>query len=130
MTDPNETELAQEFQRCRTEIIRALAYTGGSHTIDDVWDLINKGDLQLWCGPHSVIVSEIQKYPQYQCLHFFLAAGRLDELEAMYPVVLEWGKQEHGVTRASLAGRPGWARSFLTKKNGWTASHLVLTKEI
>ena len=128
MTNPNH-DLEQEFASRKAEIERALAYTGGTHTIDDVWDLIQKGDLQLWVGPHSVMVTEIQQYPQCRTLHWFLAAGRLEELEVMYPSVMEWGKDQMGCTRASLAGRPGWARSFLTK-DGWTTSHLVLTKEI
>lgn len=129
MTEP-ERDLAADFAQCKDEILRALEYTGGTHTLDDVWEAVVAGKLQLWVAPHSVMVTEIEQYPRCRTLHFFLAAGKLEELEAMYPVVMEWGKKEMGCDRASLAGRPGWARSFLTKKNGWLSSHLVLTKEM
>ena len=128
MTDPMQS-LEADFVRLKGEVERALAYTGGTHTVDDVWDKIKEGNLQLWVAPHSVMVTEIQSYPQCRVLHWFLAAGRMEELEAMYPTVLEWGKTEHQCTKASLAGRPGWARSFLSR-DGWTTSHLVMTKEI
>ena len=124
-----EEQLEAEFIRLKGEVERALAYAGGSHTAEDVWEKVKKGDLQIWTAPHSVIVTELQSYPQYRVCHFFLAAGRMEEIEKMYPTVLEWAKQEHGCSRASLAGRPGWARSFLNK-DGWTTSHLVMTKEI
>ena len=129
MTEP-ERDLAQEFAQCKDELLRALEYAGGTHTLDDVWEGVKSGAMQIWVGPHSVMVTEIQQFPQVRCCHFFLAAGVLAELEAMYPAVMEWAKAEMQCTRASLAGRPGWARSFLTKTNGWRASHLVLTKEI
>lgn len=128
MTDPHDLE--QEFAQCKDELLRALEYTGGTHDIDDVWQGVKDGKLQIWVAPHSVMVTEVEQYPKCRTLHFFLAAGKLEELEAMYPVVMEWGRNEMGCTRASLAGRPGWARSFLTKNNGWQASHLVLTKEM
>jgi hypothetical protein len=121
--------LEAEFQSRKEELLRALAYTGGTHTLDDVWEGIKEGRLQLWMGPHSVMVTEVQATPQFRVLHFFLAAGRMEELEVMYPSVMEWGKTEMQCAKASLAGRPGWARSFLNK-SGWTTSHLVLTKEI
>ena len=129
MTEP-ERDLAQEFAQCKDELLRALEYAGGTHTLDDVFDGIKDGRLQMWLGPHSVMVTEILQAPQCRTVHFFLAGGRMEELEAMYPAVIEWAKTEMKCDRASLAGRPGWSRSFLTKKNGWLASHLVLTKEI
>lgn len=129
MTEP-ERDLAADFAQCKDEILRALEYTGGTHTLDDVWQGVQDGRLQLWLGPHSVMVTEVQSYPRCRTLNFFLAAGKLEELEAMYPVVMEWGKSEMQCDRASLAGRPGWARSFLTKKQGWEVSHLIITKEI
>lgn len=129
MTEP-ERDLLAEFTRCREELERALKFTGGTHDLDSVWKGIQDGDLQLWVAEHSVMVTEVQSYPLCRVLHFFLAAGRMEELEALYPLVMEWGRDEMDCTRASLAGRPGWARSFLTKKQGWEVSHLIIMKEI
>lgn len=127
MTRPSEWPLAQQFKATRGELERALAYAGGTHTLDDIWQGVIEGRFQLWTAPHSVMVTEVLEYPRCRALHYFLAAGKMDELEALYPAVLAWGKSV-GCTRASLAGRPGWARSFLAA-DGWKANHVVMTKE-
>lgn len=128
MTEP-ERDLAQEFAQCKDELLRALEYAGGTHTLDDVWEAIKEGKLQLWLGPHSVLVTEVQSYPQHKTLHFFLGGGVMEEIRAMYPVVMAWGRDEMGCTKASLAGRPGWTRSFLVA-DGWKSSYVVMTKDI
>ncbi len=127
MTAP-EYPLAEEFKRHRATLARALEYTGGTHTLDDVWEGVLDGRFQLWTGPGSIVVTELLAYPQCRTLHFFLAAGKMEELTAMYPAILEWGKAL-GCSKASLAGRPGWTRGFL-QREGWRASHLVMTKEL
>ena len=34
----------------RRQIERALAFTGGTHTVDDVLEMVERGELQLWQG--------------------------------------------------------------------------------
>ena len=60
-------------------------------------------------------------------LHFFLAGGVMAELEAMTPIILEWGVA-HGCTKARLVGRKGWARSFLMD-SGWHDTGLVILEK-
>lgn len=103
----------------------ALRYAGGTHRTTDIDAGIASGRFQCWTGPHSVMVTEIEQYPTGRCLHFFLAGGRLGELRLMTPHVLQWGR-EQGCTRATLTGRPGWSRSFLTKEMGWRQLPIVL----
>ena len=62
-------------------------------------------------------------------LHFLVAAGDLSVLERMYPAIEAWGKSK-GCTKASCIGRRGWARTFLTKEQGWKETHVVMTKEL
>ena len=105
----------------------SLAYEGGSTTVDDVEAGIARGEAMLWLGPHSVIVTQLDEQPQRRILHFFLAAGRMDELEAMTPGILRWG-EEQGCTVARLVGRKGWTRSFLAR-TGWTDTQLVIMEK-
>lgn len=86
----------------------------------DVVAAIDAGAMQFWPGTNSAIVTEIGVYPRCKVLHFFLAGGNAAELEAMTPFVLAWGRTQ-GCTKATLAGRKGWERSFLTR-TGWKAT--------
>jgi hypothetical protein len=86
--------------------------------------MVVRGEAHFWPGGGSCVVTEIIVQPGKRYLNFFLAAGRLEELEAMTPIILEWGKA-NGCTHALLTGRPGWERTFLTK-TGWTKSNYVI----
>lgn len=113
----------------REQIEAALGYAQGTHTFEDIQAAVEAGSLQYWPGVRSVIVTEIIQYPRAKALHFFLAGGDIDELEEMYPLVEEWGRSQ-GCTVASMAGRAGWSRSFLTRKEGWTPTAVLFSKDL
>lgn len=108
----------------RRYIEDALVYSGGTHTFEDVTAAIDAGTLQLWPGLSSAVVTEVVDAPRQRILNFFLAGGNLAELETMLPIILAWGK-EQGCVKATLVGRKGWERTFLTRK-GWKLSQVVL----
>jgi hypothetical protein len=108
---------------------KALDYSGGTHTFEDVCQMVSEGRLQYWPGPNSVVVTEIIEYPRKRTLHFFLAAGNIAELEVMYPEIEKWGRLQ-GCDSASMSGRHGWERSFLSRKEGWSSKLVVMMKEL
>lgn len=108
-----------------THLARALSYSGETHEVADVLEGVHEGRFQMWTGEHSVMVTEVEQYPKGKVLHFFLAGGTMDELSVMFPFVRQWGKDQ-GCVKATLTGRKGWARSFLTKHRGWRELDLVL----
>ena len=116
------------FDRYASILQDALEYTDGTHTLADVREGIDVDRLQFWPGVHSAVVTEVAQYPHQRHLHFFLAAGRLPELEAMFPVIREWGRSQ-GCTRATLVGRAGWTRSFL-RGLGWRPTAVVMEADI
>jgi DNA polymerase/3'-5' exonuclease PolX len=116
------------LDEARPFLEKALSLAGNTHTIEDVRKLIEEKRLQFWPGVNSAIITEIIEYPQKRTLHFFLAGGNLAELEAMYPIVEQFGRDQ-GCTAASTSGRPGWERTFL-KREGWTPRTVVMTKEL
>lgn len=118
----------EQFDRCAKWIAAALEHAGGTHTMDDVRDLIDEGRLQLWPGERSAVVTEIVEYPRAKDLHFFLAGGDMDEMRRMRPVIEQWGAAM-GCTRVTLAGRRGWARSFLGGE-GYQERWTVMVKEM
>jgi hypothetical protein len=75
------------------------------------------------------VITEVIPYPRQRDLHFFLAGGDMQELRTMYPKIIEWARGQ-GCSRATLAGRAGWLRSFLTREEGWEPRWTVLAKEL
>lgn len=116
------------LDEARPFLQKALDLGGNTHTLEDVRQGIAEGRLQYWPGVNSAIITEIIEYPQARALHFFLAGGNLAEIEAMYPAVEAWGRDQ-GCTVASTSGRPGWERTFL-KREGWKPRTVVMTKEL
>lgn len=112
----------------RQYIEAALAYAGGTHTFDDIRELVEQGRLQFWPGVHSAVVTEIIEYPRARALNIFLAGGNLAEIEAMAPGILEWGKAQ-GCSSAVFTGRKGWERTFLTR-TGWAPQLVVFEKKL
>lgn len=76
-----------------------------------------------------MIVSELIDYPRTRVLNVFLAGGDMAELRAMLPSVLEYGKA-HACHYATLLGRRGWGRTFLTQTDGWTEKAVLLSKDL
>lgn len=116
--------------KTRDELIAAaLRHAGGSHDVHDVLAMVEAGRLQLWEGAQSLIVTEIVDYPRLRELQFFLAAGNMDEIKTLYPIVLQWGREQQ-CHRAVFVGRRGWERSFLTREAGWHSPMAVFEKEL
>jgi hypothetical protein len=118
----------EDLERLRHHVEAALEYSGGTHGIEDIAEGLKKGRFQLWPANDSVVVTEIIVYPRLKNLHFFLAGGDLDELRLMRPLIESWGKSM-GCTRVSLAGRQGWAKTFL-RDEGYKPKWFVLSKDL
>ena len=118
----------EQLDRLRHHVEAALEYSGGTHNFDDVAEMVEQNRLQLWPAKDSVVLTEIIVYPRLKNLHYFLAGGDLDELSRMRPLIESWGKSI-GCTRVTLAGRRGWAKTFL-KDEGYSPQWSVMAKEL
>jgi len=118
----------EQLERLRHHVEAALEYSGGTHNFDDVAEMVEQNRLQLWPAKDSVVLTEIVVYPRLKNLHYFLAGGDLDELSRMRPLIESWGKSI-GCTRVTLAGRRGWAKTFL-KDEGYSPQWSVMAKEL
>jgi hypothetical protein len=118
----------EHLERLRHHVEAALEYSGGTHNFEDITQMVEDHRLQLWPAKDSVVLTEIIVYPRLKNLHYFLAGGDLDELSRMRPLIESWGKSL-GCTRVTLAGRRGWAKTFL-KDEGYSPQWSVLAKEL
>lgn len=114
--------------RFRPHIEAALAYADDTYGYDDVAQMVMDGSCQAWPGEQSVVITEIMLFPRKKVLNIFLAGGNLNEIEAMTPLILQWGK-EQGCEAATFTGRRGWARTYLTKQ-GWSESLVMFAKRL
>lgn len=121
-----------DLSRYRRYIESALAFNGGTHTYEDVAEMIAAGRAMLWSGPASVAVTEIIQFPQKKVLHVFLAGGEapgaLAEMEKILPIILDWAKSQ-GCQTATFAGRKGWEKTFLAR-TGWDFPTVMAMKEL
>jgi hypothetical protein len=118
----------EHLERLRHHVEAALEYSGGTHNFEDITQMVEDHRLQLWPAKDSVVLTEIIVYPRLKNLHYFLAGGDLDELSRMRPMIESWGKSL-GCTRVTLAGRRGWAKTFL-KDEGYSPQWSVMAKEL
>lgn len=132
LDDWQEAKSVVDFGRCSGYISKALRYAGDTHSVADVAQLVAAGAAQFWPGPASCIVTQIvDAPPKPKLIHFWLAGarpGHLPEIQAMLPAILDWARESEGCKMASLAGRPGWERSFLVDE-GWTVASRQITME-
>jgi hypothetical protein len=121
-------DLFEDIYKCRAYIEAALEYSQGTHTFGDIASGLLNGRYQLWRSNNAAVVTEIIVYPRMKDLHYFLAGGDLDEIKTMRSHIEAWGIQQ-GCGRASLAGRKGWAKTFL-KDEGYEPAWFILKKDL
>lgn len=123
-----QEEDRSEWLRCRSWIEGALAFTGGTHTIEDIEDGIASGTYQFFCSPNSAVVTEIIVYPRAKLLNYFLIGGDLEELvEQIEPHVTVWAKSR-GCSRVVGIGRKGFERAF--RGSGFKPCWTAISKDI
>lgn len=105
----------------------ALAYSGGTHTFDDVVAMVASGKAQIWPAPRGVAITEIIEYPRKRVLHVFLAAGELDQLVDMIDSAEQWGRTQR-CTSLTMSGRFGWQR--VLDKHGFKPVLVTMEREV
>lgn len=117
----------EEFDRVWPFLLEALKHNGNTHSKEDVWSLIEKGEVQLFPLPHGAFCVTIQTYPTgLREAHFWLAGGNLEELTKVEPLTMKWCKSL-GCHRATIRGRKGWVKAL---PSGWKDVGAVLVKEL
>jgi hypothetical protein len=132
--DPASTFIAEmrktldALEKFRVDIERALGYGGHSHDFAHIVAMCVKGEADLYILPNSVIIMQLDEYPNYKAYHIFLACGKMDELmEAQAGLLMREAKMR-GASKLTFAGRTGWVRQL--KSSGWQHKLAVMHKDI
>lgn len=108
----NFEALRPEFDRHWPILEEAVLRYGPTHGKEHVWADIEALRAQFWTMPNSAIVSKILTHPTgFKELWWWLAAGDLDEIKAIEPLILGWAHQ-NGCMRASATWRAGWTKAM------------------
>lgn len=119
------SDFATEWARCAPWIEAALEHCGGTHTLDDVRAVVERGDATFWAGRKAAMVTEVCAYPQFTTFNFWLAGGDLGELRDELRLLAEAYYAARGCRYATITGRAGWARAL-----GYRPIHHTCAKEL
>jgi hypothetical protein len=104
----------------------ALERSGGTHTTDDLAEMLREGDAVLWLGERSALVTTSDEHPRYRALHLWLAGGDMDEIVGdLIPRAEAWGR-EQGCEKVTVMGRKGWERALAA--DGYRPAAVLLMK--
>lgn len=112
---------------CKPWIEAALAYSGGTHTFEDVAEGIASGRMQLWPAEDGCCVTEILTYPQRKVLNGAICGGDMDRVLDMIPAIEEWARLQ-GCDCVEITGRRGWTRAL--GPLGYRDAAVVLRKDL
>ena len=117
----------ERYVRFRSSIAQALDER--LYPLAYVDALVASGLAQMICSGDSIILFKRKGYPSGMCdVHGLVAAGDMGRIaNELIPLAEQWGRQQ-GCTGASIASRPGWARTL--KSQGYEPHQLTLRKAL
>lgn len=109
------------------QLEEALIAEGGAFNLADVDAAIKEGKAQAWESDRGIVITEIHDAPRAKILHFWLAAGELEEVLRLADVAMEAGRNL-GCTVATLTGRRGWEKKLAAR--GWTNRLTIMGRSL
>lgn len=85
------------------------------------------GLLHLWTAPNAAALSMFEEIGSKRVLDFYMAGGDFDEIIAMEPEAMAFGKA-NGCVRVTWRGREGWQR--VAKAHGYKFDYVSMYKDI
>jgi len=120
---------AEAFARCYGWVEAALARSGGTHGVADVFHRVARGQAQFWTDPDGFAVTELVAHPRCRELRGWLAGGSLAAAERIEAYVEDYARR-NGCRRIVTTCRRGWERSWMTKRAGYEPEQITLVKEL
>jgi hypothetical protein len=117
-----------EETKIRELISSALDYSTDAFNVDDIIEGILSGQLQLFTGKDSLLVTQVVFFPQKKSVNILIGAGELNELISMVENVVAPQAKDIGCKDLTLVGRKGWLK--VLKETNWKQKYIYLSKEL
>jgi len=99
-----------------TKLQKALDHGGNTHTVEDVFEALQSGQMQMLWKESSGIVTQVDQYPRKRVMTVFLAFGDLEEVMNMQPQLVQMARGME-CDFIGMSGRMGWNK--VLPKYGW-----------
>ena len=128
--------IKEVFPIVQDSIDKALKYSGNHFIVEDIYNDLLDGKMQLWvlwnvnkkqnfqgCG-----VTKILQRTNSKALNIFIVTGRnRKQWQDKMPLGEDWAKQ-NGCTHIETYARPGWSK--LLKEQDYKITHYLLEKKL
>ena len=102
--------MGEAWKKHRHHILNALEYSDGAFSEEHVLASVMKGEMELWSGEESVVVTQVKSYPNFTAVSLVLSGGNLEELKIMHDEIVDKARAI-GCTKSLITGgRKGWGR--------------------
>ncbi len=103
-----DTTFQALWAKAAAPLQRALERGGdGAWELEDVKHAVMVGQMQFWPLRDGAAITQIITYPRKKVLHWFLAAGTLEEILELLPALQAFARS-HGCYAIQGGGRKGW----------------------
>ena|SRR3990167_5659801 len=112
---------------------KALSYSDGKYTLQDVYNAVKKGIMQLWVVKavydyKAVMVTEVIEYPSKRVLVIMFLSGQdFDSYKQLFNEIERFGLL-HRCESVEFYGRTGWKNKI--KNLGFEQIHTVFRSHI
>lgn len=89
---------------------------GGTHTLEDIGELVATGVFQSFVVKDSWAVTTVVNFPQAMIIDVFFIVGSLEDFEALQTQIEKFARQI-GATFLRVYGRPGF--EYLIDRRNW-----------
>lgn len=125
------TEFDEVWARHYAGLQEALDRAGDTTPLSYIEHLIREDAAQFWAWGDSAMVTQVRDNVIDGTRHgvIWLATGSLETLEANLSAVEDFFRAS-GCRYVEINGRPGWTRSFLTRRAGYRPATVAFFKEL
>ena len=116
---PETSDKAALFKKME----KALRLMGETHTLQDVVDALQKGEMQLFHNDRAIVITEIAVSPRKKFANVFMSAGELEGVIELKAQLVDWAKK-NGIEFARAAVRPGYEKYL--KDAGWKSKMVLM----
>jgi hypothetical protein len=119
-----QLSMEEALQKAKPFMEEALKHGTGQLEWSDIVREVILGNMLLWFGDKSCLLSQFVEFPRKKSLHILLASGELEELKRMVDESIVPFAKHNNCDDMTLIGRKGW-KKVLTDI-GFNEKHITL----